>query len=294
MPSAAASKPQISRHDDLDDYGVDGPLFSDDDDPFASPPPTKSKKRTEADAGLGIDEKVDVQKRVRVPKVKLDEQRLLGPAGIPKLRERAGKLHLKGRGHEFSDASRLLSLYQLWLDDLFPKARFLDALVMVEKTGHRKGIVAARNDWIDEGKLKIADDDGEDNEDNSAPVLLQDTAGRPAESSARPRTPAPDPDVPDDDDLYDATPRAPARGPDMRDDADDLDALIGEAEQADSHSLPPAPPHAEPEEDDLDALIAEAEGVDQGGGKQATRAHDDRETNEFDDEEAIMAEMGGL
>lgn len=61
-----------NRHDDLDNYGID-----EFDDPFASPsPPSSPKKRKEpASQGLGIDEEVSVQKRARVPNVKLDEER---------------------------------------------------------------------------------------------------------------------------------------------------------------------------------------------------------------------------
>ena len=53
--------------EELENYNVD-----DSDDPFASPPPAKSKEP----AGLGIDEEV-VQKRARVPRVKLDETRFV-------------------------------------------------------------------------------------------------------------------------------------------------------------------------------------------------------------------------
>lgn len=63
-----------ARHDDLDNYDVND--FSD--DPFASPEPEQSqstKKRKEPDSGLGIDEEISVQKRARVPNVKLDEER---------------------------------------------------------------------------------------------------------------------------------------------------------------------------------------------------------------------------
>lgn len=88
-------------YDDLDDFNLDG--FED--DPFRSPSPQpdksqqdKSKKRKTD--GLGIDEEVDVNKRARVPRVKLDESRLLSEDGIPKLRARAGNLKLKGKGHE--------------------------------------------------------------------------------------------------------------------------------------------------------------------------------------------------
>lgn len=70
MPSAAAFERLLDHGDDLDDYGLDS------DNPFASPPPESStKKRKEPDSGLGIEEEVSVQKRARVPAVKLDEER---------------------------------------------------------------------------------------------------------------------------------------------------------------------------------------------------------------------------
>ncbi|KAJ3484097.1 hypothetical protein NLG97_g7146 [Lecanicillium saksenae] len=99
MPSAtksAAGAATANQHDDLDNYNV-GDLS---DDPFATPSPQSKNKRKSDDAGLGIDEEVDVQKRGRAPAVKLDEERLLSDAGIPKLRRRAQGLKLKGKGHE--------------------------------------------------------------------------------------------------------------------------------------------------------------------------------------------------
>lgn len=73
MPSTLTSNlKSTSRHDDLDNYDVDDPFA----DPFDSPPPdASSKKRKEPGSGLGIDEEVSVQKRARVPNVKLDEER---------------------------------------------------------------------------------------------------------------------------------------------------------------------------------------------------------------------------
>ncbi|POR36366.1 Chromosome segregation in meiosis protein 3 [Tolypocladium paradoxum] len=287
MPSAVAS----GHPADLDDYNV-ADLS---DDPFASPSP---KKRKEPDSGLGIDEQVSVQKRARVPAVKLDEDRLLGPAGIPCLRARAARdLRLKGKGHEFSDASRLLSFYQLWLDDLFPKARFRDALAMVEKAGHKKRVVAARREWISEGKPKPPEDQDEEQQrnDGEPPDNTTEAGGQ----SARPQTPVRGGDMPDDDDLYDATPRAavPARAA-VPDEEDDLDALIAEAEGNDGPRQQPQPPasNAEPDGDDLEALMAEAEaeGQDQGNRKQPSNAAGGQGNTEFDDEEAAMQEMEGL
>lgn len=219
---------------------------------------------------------------------------------------------------QFSDASRLLSFYQLWLDDLFPKARFLDALAMVEKAGHKKGLVAARNEWINEGRSKAGNDDDDDELGIGAVNLNED------------------------DDLYDATPRGARRFANMlRDDApapvttaaasnqdmpndDDLEAFMAEAESMDSRRLLTATTSTAaagttttkqntttattasangPEEDDdddddyLNALIAEAEAQD---GQQPTEktAGDGSASggkgHDFADEEEAMREMDGL
>jgi replication fork protection complex subunit Csm3/Swi3 len=71
MPATLSSQRQAPRHDDLDNYNVNDLS----DDPFASPPPESksTQKRKEPDSGLGIEEEVEVKKRVRVPRVKLDE-----------------------------------------------------------------------------------------------------------------------------------------------------------------------------------------------------------------------------
>lgn len=72
-PLISIDRNTANRHDDLDNYNVDDLS----DDPFASPsPPSSAKKRKDAPtSGLGIDEEVAVQKRARVPNVKLDEER---------------------------------------------------------------------------------------------------------------------------------------------------------------------------------------------------------------------------
>ncbi|OJJ95823.1 hypothetical protein ASPACDRAFT_81580 [Aspergillus aculeatus ATCC 16872] len=104
---------------------------------------------------LGVDDKVQVSKHRRFV-AKLDESRLLSQSGIPKLRRTSRqRLRLKGKGHEFSDVARLLNLYQLWLDDLYPRAKFADGLAMIEKLGHSKRLQAMRREWIDEEKPKV-------------------------------------------------------------------------------------------------------------------------------------------
>jgi replication fork protection complex subunit Csm3/Swi3 len=205
---------------------------------------------------------------------------------------------------QFSDAARLLSFYQLWLDDLFPKAKFVDALAMVEKVGHKKQVVIARNEYINGSRPRgraeefNVDDDDEDlfgDAETSNPTTGPTGAAAASGAASRPRTPpAMDNGIPDDEDLYDATPRAPrpvaqqappSQSDDMPDD-DELDALMaeygapGEAVLHPSRprQQPPQPPSQAPQQsksnqdddddmpddDDLDALLAEAEEFDRG------------------------------
>jgi len=206
---------------------------------------------------------------------------------------------------QFSDAARLLSFYQEWLDDLFPKATFLDALAMVEKTGHKTIIRNERLKWIEEGKPKAAVNADEDDLFGGETVPRQPSRIAPifetSNSAARQATPSnPNDDLFGDEDIYNATPRRdrqPQTGAsaDVPDD-DDLDALMAEAEasgttQAKSTStstttMPtfgsifgggtafakPAPPQpsGDFDDDDLDALMAEAEDLSasapRGGG----------------------------
>ncbi|KAI1296145.1 replication fork protection component Swi3-domain-containing protein [Xylaria venustula] len=295
-PSASTTNPIHS----IDNYDVDDIA----DDPFAESgddaaqkkgaSDTQSKKRKDA-SGLGIDEAVSVTKKPRVPRVKLDETRLLSDNGIPKLRRKARDLKFKGKGHEFSDAARLLSFYQLWLDDLFPKAKFTDALSMVEKAGHKNLLRLKRIEWIGEGRSKAAGLDNDDNDDNDDDLFgepNQPEERGPAIFPARiapifqnnlaknATTPAGDNPFDDDDDIYGASPKRPTKT------APTMTSLFGGGETG-----------GEPDEDDLDALMAEEEAQRTaptslfGGGK-TTRTLPIRQDNNNDDDDldALMAE----
>jgi len=155
---------------------------------------------------------------------------------------------------QFSDAARLLSFYQNWLDDLFPKATFLDALGMVEKLGHKNMIRNARLKWIDDGRPRTTTFDDDDDD----PFAPRDgnTATEPAKiapifekaaAQGRQKTPG----VPDDDeDLFGdvdvvadkpGRPGAAAGGADIPSD-DDLDALMAENEASAAGQSNPAGP----------------------------------------------------
>ncbi|KAK4175188.1 replication fork protection component Swi3-domain-containing protein [Triangularia setosa] len=307
MPAVADSSKAIGGNKKDSSAFVDSFLEGwsdfDENDPFGSPrgdkskkaddkkADTNSKKRKGADV-LGLETEVD-KKKARVPRVKLDDARLLSDKGIPWLRKNAQtKLKLKGKGHEFSDAARVLSFYQEWLDELFPKASFLDALTMVEKAGHKTSLRNARMKWIDELKPR-GEGEGRPNDEDPFPIYEHDKTpkdtGRIApvfdKTKERQKTPDGDGDLFGDDDIYNATPRAATNraGSGGVPDDDDLDALMAEAEansgplsrsifgdgsgsifgNGTSNNAAPALPRPQandiPDDDDLDALMAEAE-----------------------------------
>ncbi|KAH8660918.1 replication fork protection component Swi3-domain-containing protein [Tricladium varicosporioides] len=285
--------------DDLFDYDLDM-----EDDPFAEPLTTTAPPKLGAgNAGnnarkedkLGIDDEVEQTRKPRAPRVKLDEHRLLSAAGIPKLRKRAkDHLKFKGKGHEYSDATRLLQFYQLWLDDLFPKARFLDALAMVEKMGHKRMMQVARIEWINEGKPKSSVHDDslfdeptlsprEDGDERKTAEIIAPIFEK--KDPRRPKTP----DIPDDmGDLYDATPKATRIQPPQT-------IAVGEGQ---SIFGPRKPAPFDEFEDDMDALLAEEEimRVSSKAAQQANKPAPPRDEfgDEFEDDLAAMAEMEGM
>lgn len=257
--------------------------------------------------------------------------RLLSQAGIPKLRKIAkARLKFRGKGHEFSDISRLLNTYQLWLDDLYPRAKFRDALTMVEKVGHSKRMQVMRKAWLDDtkphrrgqspdvevsgaiGDLETSPNDiaesSRRDEDLFAEMLWDDeTSSRPANT-----------DAPDDDDLdallaenepQSSRPQPPSRarakGPFTEDDPDDddLDALLtGKASVMPAHangqSLQSASMGQEPDDDELNALMAE-QSTDQRSNAQVTGGsrtspQNPRDDADFADEEEVLAGMDGM
>ena len=278
--------------------------FSETDDPFADKPTTAlnstrddkailspRKRKNDNDdpfADLGLNDEVKI-KKVRIPNPKLDESLLLSALGIPKLRavakkDVAKKLRFKGKGHEFTDVGKLLNYYQLWLDDLFPRAKFADGLKMVEKVGHSKRMAVVRKEWIDEGKpgyvsremmQKELEEAAREREREMA-VERREVERRkedmffPSPSKGAQKKTGHGGEEPDEDDLdallaeqSNAATRKERRTVES-DEEDDLDALLAEQ---DAIRKPPSPPPTssrtgdedEDEDDDLDALLAEHE-----------------------------------
>jgi replication fork protection complex subunit Csm3/Swi3 len=57
---------------------------------------------------------------------------------------------------------RLLNYYQLWMHDVFPKARFRDCISMTENVGHQAQLRVMRKQWIDDSKPGRRDEDVEE------------------------------------------------------------------------------------------------------------------------------------
>lgn len=201
--------------------------------------------------------------------------------------------------------ARLLNTYQLWLDDLFPKAKFLDGLAMVEKLGHKKRIQLYRKEWIDEGKPKSAEDELDDflavREASSRSEGLADQSPRDevADQGGSNSTHFDKdmPDIPAETRPHAEPPRQPNE--DHAPDEDELDALLQAEPVRPQHTAPIESEirqrgGQEPEEDELDALLNET-GDTNGtrslfGGPQPSNLNK-QPTDDFADEEEAMAGM---
>ena len=307
MPSAVSPNPRAgsAAPDDVDN------LFNYDDaveDFLKDLPIDKSHSNdnfTAQEPAKNIDEEITVKKkRKRVPK--LDEARLTSQAGIPRLRRiTKSRLKFRGKGHEFSDISRLLNTHQLWLDDLFPRAKFRDALSTVEKLGHSKRMQMTRKGWLDATKPYQRETSPERVEDVEMSGALpgSKTGGEQRNNG----------DESDDAIFGDSLrPNEAVKGDDRRESSSnnpeeaDLDALF--AEQGTSRARKDAAPERsrgpfeeddDPNEDELDALLAERpSGVLNGsladGNEQGKQSSNNREPDGFADDEEAMAGMDDL
>ncbi len=209
---------------------------------------------------------------------------------------------------QYKDLTRLLNFYQLWLDDLYPRAKFADALAIIEKLGHTKRMQTMRREWINEGKprnSRIEDTDPPqkvltENIPSQGAASNVDRRGGRVESATfadspttqprqRPRTPPGD-TLEADDDLYSATPGAvrKTKPPPQRAVPNDDILFVTEDNTG-----------AQPEEDELDMLLAEDTAKDDH--RQAGHAHGNTSravaspaADDFDDEMEVMAGMDDL
>lgn len=172
---------------------------------------------------------------------------------------------------QFSDAARLLNFYQLWLDDLFPRAKFADGLAIIEKLGHSKRIQTMRREWIDEEKPSYFDDretsrdipDTRDLFTGSSSSLNGKTADESRDSG--PSRPPQDGSAVIDSELF-----IPGAGGESR----------------------PTASHPEPDDDDLEDLLREQGEQLSGAISEQTLRAPHSGHDEFDAENEAMNELG--
>ena len=189
--------------------------------------------------------------------------------------------------------ARLLSLYQLWLDDLFPRAKFADGLAIIEKLGHTKHMQTMRREWIEEGKPKdtAADDSaasGQFAKQQQQPELQRRPSKSKSDSSERLNI---------DGALQSSFTSAVGHEEPVSVNSQSSQGLT----KADRHDAPGDESlfisdyegDDQPPDDDLDALLAEdAQNLTSNTCREATAAAKQAAgTDDFDDEMEVMAGM---
>ena len=148
---------------------------------------------------------------------------------------------------QYTDLARLLNLYQFWLDDLYPRAKFADGLAIIEKLGHTKRIQVMRREWIQEAKPRASYDNGGDPQKENKHILsLNEIAASAPKKPSSLRSPAAE-DI-DSDGLYSATPKAKRK-------QDNLDLLT--EDKCETLFVSEDEDGGRPLDDELDALLAE-------------------------------------
>ena len=172
----------------------------------------------------------------------------------------------------------MLKLYQLWLDDLYPRAKFGDGLAMIEKLGHSKRMQFMRKEWISEGKAKrAAQAEDLDHEAQHSQRRLSESGQIPSSSrepegrQSRERSTGDTATKLDEGVSKDGMDK-PVEDSLFFSDGDDQHGNVGS-------------------EDDLDAILAEEDGRQQDGGSSAG-IQCSTEKSLFADDEEAMADMG--
>lgn len=155
----------------------------------------------------------------------------------------------------------MLNMYQFWLDDLFPRAKFADALSIIEDLGHKKHMQIYRREWIRESKPKAHrrsdDDEGADEDFVAAPVAgvtIEQMEGLQLENTSGSSRKEEMPDA-----AQTTAPGAARNVEDGDPDEDELDALL--AETAGPEPVAPAPSASKSAPADNDPFAAEMEAM---------------------------------
>ena len=162
-------------------------------------------------------------------------------------------------------------MYQLWLDDLYPRAKFADGLTIIEKLGHSKRMQTMRKTWVNEAKPKDIYEETDLMDASKAHLRLSKNASDQAPNA----TSAPMLSGEGDN----------SRGPEAVETADSFEGHnnVEESLFVSDDEGGSGPSNMEGPMDDLDALLAEEAPQNPPAGSSAN--------NDFDDEMEAMADF---
>ena len=188
---------------------------------------------------------------------------------------------------QYSDVTRLLNLYQLWLDELYPRAKFADGLTIIERLGHTKRMQTMRREWINEGKPRErleSTDSGPNLQaaGQTIPKPREDKVSNSNSNGSRHKHSAIDGQEDDYDDFDTGKLDKNESRKRMSSSTDSL--FVSDGEDVDD----------EPPEDDLDALLAEDSMHPQYDARAPLQDQGVGRENAFDDEMEAMADMDDL
>lgn len=161
----------------------------------------------------------------------------------------------------------MLNMYQLWLDDLYPRAKFADGLAMIEKLGHSKQMARIRKEWIEDGKPRHSTDHQDDDYDEHVPDMSVNQGSENMQGVESGNAPQ----IPQEEKNSHESPSG----------------VTGDMAQA---------PGDDPDEDDLDAWLAESEALEQSltSARPPPRPTIAEADDLFADEMEVMAEMEAM
>jgi replication fork protection complex subunit Csm3/Swi3 len=162
---------------------------------------------------------------------------------------------------------------------LYPRAKFVDGLTIIEKLGHSKRMQLQRKAWIEEGKPRPSIEDEDLDYDE-------------------PQTGTPQPDAENGGEIvrFGSESSRASREPDVM--LDGVDEKGGEGQKKPAGAPPEQLDDGEPDEDELDALLAEE--PTRAGAPSRDKDHSAPPMTEsavkpsFDDDEEAMREMDEL
>jgi replication fork protection complex subunit Csm3/Swi3 len=153
----------------------------------------------------------------------------------------------------------MLNMYQLWLDDLYPRAKFADALAIIEKVGHTKRMHMMRKDWIDEGKPRRNTGHDDADEDDATREKTSQQSTEEMEGVEHVGQDSPSRQGEREDPTSNSADHAAEAVASGDPDDDELDALLAESNQPSTtvpKTLPtrPAPTQDDPFADEMEAM----------------------------------------